>query len=78
MELTSTNPAKLYGLFPRKGTIAPGADADLVIWNTERSFTLGNDMLHHNVDYTPYEGMQLNAWPDSSAHSASAAAALLR
>ena len=64
VELTSTNPAKLYGLFPRKGTIAPGADADLVIWNTERSFTLGNDMLHHNVDYTPYEGMQLNAWPE--------------
>lgn len=64
VELTATNPAKLYGLFPRKGTIAPGADADLVIWNTERSFTLGNDMLHHNVDYTPYEGMQLNAWPE--------------
>lgn len=62
--LTATNPAKLYGLFPRKGTIAPGADADLVIWNTERSFRLGNDLLHHNVDYTPYEGMQLNAWPE--------------
>lgn len=64
VELTATNPAKLYGLFPRKGTIAPGADADLVIWNTQRRFTLGNDMLHHNVDYTPYEGMQLNAWPE--------------
>lgn len=64
VELTATNPAKLYGLFPRKGTIAPGADADLVIWNTERRFTLGNDMLHHNVDYTPYEGMSLNAWPE--------------
>lgn len=64
VELTATNPAKLYGLFPRKGTIAPGADADLVIWNTQRRFTLGNDMLHHNVDYTPYEGMSLNAWPE--------------
>lgn len=63
VELTSTNPAKLYGLFPRKGTIAPGSDADLVIWDQERDFTLTNDMLHHNVDYTPYEGMQLKAWP---------------
>jgi dihydropyrimidinase len=61
--LTSTNPAKLYGLYPRKGTIAPGADADLVIWDTEREFTLTNGMLHHNVDYTPYEGMSLSAWP---------------
>ncbi|MFK7831320.1 MAG: dihydropyrimidinase [Congregibacter sp.] len=64
VELTSTAPAKLYGLFPRKGTIAPGSDADLVIWNTERNFVLTNDLLHHNVDYTPYEGMLLRAWPD--------------
>ncbi|MEE4279962.1 MAG: dihydropyrimidinase [Halieaceae bacterium] len=63
VELTATNPAKLYGLFPRKGTIAPGSDADLVIWDQEREFTLSNDMLHHNVDYTPYEGMRLRAWP---------------
>jgi dihydropyrimidinase len=64
VELTSTNPAKLYGLFPRKGTIAPGSDADLVIWGQDREFTLNNEMLHHNVDYTPYEGMQLRAWPE--------------
>jgi dihydropyrimidinase len=63
VSLTATAAAKLYGLFPRKGTIAPGADADIVIWNTDLDFTLTNDMLHHNVDYTPYEGMQLNAWP---------------
>ena len=63
VELTSTNPAKLYGLFPRKGTIAPGSDADLLIWDRDREFTLNNEMLHHNVDYTPYEGMHLRAWP---------------
>lgn len=63
VELTSTNPAKLYGLFPRKGTIAPGSDADLLIWDRDRGFTLTNDLLHHNVDYTPYEGMHLQAWP---------------
>ncbi|MDR5880498.1 dihydropyrimidinase [Caballeronia sp. LZ032] len=62
VELTATNPAKLYGLHPRKGTIAIGADADLVIWD-EREMVLANDMLHHAVDYTPYEGRKLRAWP---------------
>ena len=56
VELTSTNPAKAYGLHPRKGTIAIGSDADLVIWD-EREFVLRNADLHHQVDYTPYEGM---------------------
>ena len=40
-----------------------GSDADLAVWDLDRSFTLSNAMLHHNVDYTPYEGMSLNAWP---------------
>lgn len=62
VELTSTNPAKAYGLHPRKGTIAPGADADLVIWD-EKDVTIHNSALHHAVDYTPYEGIQLKAWP---------------
>ncbi len=62
VELTATGPAKAYGLHPRKGTIAIGADADLVIWD-EREFVLTNAQLHHEVDYTPYEGMRLRAWP---------------
>ena len=62
VELTATNPAKAYGLHPRKGTIAVGSDADLVIWD-EREFVLRNEQLHHAVDYTPYEGMALRAWP---------------
>ena len=62
VELTATNPAKAYGLHPRKGTIAIGSDADLVIWD-ERDITLSNAQLHHAVDYTPYEGMRLKAWP---------------
>jgi dihydropyrimidinase len=62
VELTSTNPAKAYGLHPRKGTIAVGGDADLVIWD-EREFVLDNTMLHHAVDYTPYAGQTLRAWP---------------
>lgn len=62
VELTATGPAKAYGLHPRKGTIAIGADADLVIWD-EREVALSNALLHHEVDYTPYEGMTLQAWP---------------
>ena len=65
VELTATNPAKAYGLHPRKGTIAVGGDADLVIWD-EREFVLDNGMLHHAVDYTPYEGMRLAAWPGTT------------
>ena len=61
--LTSTNAAKLYGLYPRKGSIAVGFDADIVIWDTDLNLTLRNENLHHNVDYTPYEGMNLRAWP---------------
>lgn len=62
--LTSTNAAKLYGLHPRKGTIAVGSDADLVIWDTEKEITITYDMLHDNVGYTPYEGKQIKGWPD--------------
>ncbi len=62
VELTSTNPAKAYGLHPRKGSISIGADADLVVWD-DVDRVLGNDQLHHAVDYTPYEGMRVRAWP---------------
>ena len=62
VELTSTNPAKANGLHPRKGTIAVGADADLVIWQ-EGQRTIRNADLHHAVDYTPYEGIEVQAWP---------------
>jgi dihydropyrimidinase len=62
VELTATNPAKAYGLHPRKGTIAVGSDADLVLWD-EGETTIRNTLLHHAVDYTPYEGMVLRAWP---------------
>lgn len=61
--LASTNAAKLYGLYPRKGTIAVGSDADLVIWDTGIDLTIANANLHHDVDYTPYEGQVVHAWP---------------
>ncbi|KAI1335175.1 hypothetical protein F5Y15DRAFT_258536 [Xylariaceae sp. FL0016] len=67
VEVTSTNAAKLYGLYPTKGAMIPGvSDADLVIWYPKGKlgdFKLTNEMLHHNVDYTPYEGRTLKNWP---------------
>jgi dihydropyrimidinase len=61
--LTATNHAKLYGLYPRKGTIAVGSDADIAIWDPERETTVIAGMLHDNVGYTPYEGRRLRGWP---------------
>jgi dihydropyrimidinase len=61
--LTSTNAAKLYGLYPRKGTIAIGTDADIAIWDPEREVTISQAMLHDAMDYTPYEGMRVTGWP---------------
>ena len=63
--LTATNPARIYGLAGRKGSIAIGADADLVVWDTDGTVRIENRRLHHNVDYTPYEGIELKAWPDT-------------
>lgn len=62
VELTATAPAKAYGLHPRKGTVAIGSDADLVVWD-EGDRVIRNADLHHAVDYTPYEGQRLRAWP---------------
>jgi dihydropyrimidinase len=56
VELTSTSPAKIFGLFPRKGTIAPGSDADLVIFDPEKTTILSARTHHMRVDYNPYEG----------------------
>lgn len=65
VELTATNPARMYGLYPRKGTIAVGADADVAVWDPDRQVTISNELLHHNVDYTPYEGMTVVGWPET-------------
>src|SRR5580704_6473238 len=63
VRLTATNPAKLFGLYPRKGSIAPGFDADLVLWDATRRTTLTNALMQHAIDYTPYEGVQVTGWP---------------
>src|SRR5258705_435338 len=65
VELTSTSPAKIFGLFPRKGTIAPGSDADIVVFDPNRAVTLAAKTLHMNVDYSPYEGRRGTGAPDT-------------
>jgi dihydropyrimidinase len=62
-DLCCANPAKLFGLYPRKGVIAPGSDADLVIIDPEKRVTLAAKILHSNVDYSAYEGFELQGWP---------------
>ncbi|HXD74485.1 MAG TPA: dihydropyrimidinase [Vicinamibacterales bacterium] len=65
VELTSTSPAKIFGLFPRKGTIAPGSDADIVVFDPNRKMTLGVKSLHMRVDYNPYEGRDVTGVTDT-------------
>ncbi|MGH9389515.1 MAG: dihydropyrimidinase, partial [Vicinamibacteria bacterium] len=59
VELTSTSPAKIFGLFPRKGTVAPGSDADLVVFDPQKKTTLSAKTHHMKVDYNPYEGREV-------------------
>ena len=62
--LTSTNPAKIFGLYPRKGGLLPGADADIVIWDPEKHLTYGIEYAHHRTDYNLYEKWELVGYPE--------------
>ncbi|MHB8687320.1 MAG: dihydropyrimidinase [Candidatus Dormibacteria bacterium] len=63
VRLTATNPARLAGLFPQKGIIAPGSDADLALYDPTFSATLSTGQLHMATDYTPFEGTEIRGWP---------------
>ncbi len=63
VEITSTAPAKIFGMYGKKGTVAVGADADVVVWDPRRKKTLGKDTLHMRVDYSPFEGRVVPASP---------------
>jgi len=62
----STRPAEIFGLYPRKGTLAPGSDADLVIFDPARPTTIHPEMLHGHADYSPYDGWEVAGWPFST------------
>lgn len=64
--LTATNHARMYGLYPKKGTIAVGGDADIAIWDPEREVTISQALMHGGSDYTPYEGIRVKGWPVST------------
>jgi dihydropyrimidinase len=59
VQLLSTNPARIFGLYPRKGTLTPGADADVVIYDPRETWTLTDADLHSNAGFTPYAGMTI-------------------
>lgn len=63
VNITATNPAKIFGMYPNKGTIALGSDADLVIFDPLVNVTITKSLLHENVDYTPYEGIEVQGVP---------------
>jgi dihydropyrimidinase len=64
--LTATNHARTYGLYPNKGTIAVGSDADIAIWDPEKKVTISQSLMHGGCDYTPYEGLAVTGWPVST------------
>ncbi|WP_277910902.1 amidohydrolase family protein [Asaia platycodi] len=63
IRVTATNPAKRYGLYPRKGTIAPGSDADLVLWDPAIRKMISPELFESAIDYTPYDGREVTGWP---------------
>jgi len=63
VEWTSTNPAKIYGLYPKKGTLAVGSDADIAIWDPKKSVTFSDKMVKDKSGYTPWKGRTVKGWP---------------
>lgn len=63
VQITSANPAKIFGMYPKKGTISVGADADIVVWDPEKTFTISAKTHHVATDYNVYEGMEVKGMP---------------
>jgi dihydropyrimidinase len=61
--VTATNPAKLFGMWPRKGTITVGADADITLIDPERHMRIASDGMQSSSDFDPYEGFEATGWP---------------
>ena len=65
VRLTASEPARLYGLFDQKGSIAIGKDADLAIWNEAAEVTLHDSLVQDGTGYTPYAGRRVKGWPET-------------
>lgn len=63
VELTATNPARIFGLYPKKGTLAEGSDADIALWDPNKELDYGLAWAHHRTDYNLYEGWKLRGYP---------------
>jgi dihydropyrimidinase len=63
VEVTSTAAARLFGLYPRKGTIAPGSDADIVVWDPDETRVVDGTTMHSRAGYSPYDGWEVTGWP---------------
>ena len=63
VQLAAGNVSRIYGMEHRKGSITEGKDADIAIWDPDVQRTVSAEDLHDNMDYTPYEGMQITGWP---------------
>jgi dihydropyrimidinase len=63
VRLCAESPARLFGLWPRKGNLRVGADADVVVWDPARSQSLSAGALHMAVDHSPYESTTVSGWP---------------
>ena len=63
VQVCCENTARIFGLYPKKGVIAPGSDADLVVVDLDRTVTVTNDMIHSSSGWTLWEGRQMKGWP---------------
>jgi dihydropyrimidinase len=63
VKVIAENPAKIMGLYPKKGVISKGSDADIIIIDPKKKITISKEILHENVDYSPYEGFDVTGWP---------------
>jgi dihydropyrimidinase len=66
VELVASNPAKIFGLYPRKGAIVEGADADLVVFDPNAKIVVHAREMHSRADYDPFEGFQVTGWPKAT------------
>ncbi|MGC9357335.1 MAG: dihydroorotase [Anaerolineae bacterium] len=63
VEVTATRPAQIFGLYPKKGVLQVGSDADVVVWDPDHTWTLNADTLHHTADWTPFASMEIHGYP---------------